>query len=143
MTWQKCLSIATDFLVMWNQIVFLRSRSIQHSILLCSEVLHYARVNNIPTVFLKINFRKAFDSLNWDFIQLLFLHLDFGSGFSMQNPSSNHTRISFSSPGQWPKRYHIFPHKGSQTRLSLVTSYSFLQCRHSQVVSLSNNMLVD
>lgn len=35
----------------------------------------------MPIVFLKIDFQKAFDSLRWDFIQLLFAKLGFGTIF--------------------------------------------------------------
>lgn len=59
----------------------MKGRSIHHTVLLCNEVLHFARSNCIPTVFLKIDFRKAFDSLRWDFIGEIFSTLGFPANF--------------------------------------------------------------
>lgn len=79
--WQRRLAGVAESLVTWNQSAFLKGRSFQHTVLLCSEVLHFARTMGLPTMFLKIDFRKAFDSLHWEFIQRLFRKMGFGLGF--------------------------------------------------------------
>lgn len=76
--WQPRISEVADLLMRWNQSPFLKGHLIQHTILLCSEVPHYTRNNTIPAIFLKINFRMAFDLLQWDFIYTLFCTMGFG-----------------------------------------------------------------
>lgn len=61
--WQLWLSSTANSLVTWNQSAFLRDCSIQHTVLLCNKVLHFACTHGIPLVFLKIDFKKAFNSL--------------------------------------------------------------------------------
>lgn len=81
--WQLRLAKAIESLITWNQTTFLQGHSIHHTILLCNEVLHHACTNDLSTVFLKLNFKKAFDSLQWDFLQSLFRSMGFGDMFDL------------------------------------------------------------
>lgn len=44
-------------------------------------MLHYIKQGNIPTIFLQIDYCKAFDSVNWDFIRGMFTALGFPPSF--------------------------------------------------------------
>lgn len=80
--WQNRLSIVADNIIGWNQFAFIKGRSIHHAILLGSEMIHYAKVQQIPITFLKIDFKKAFDKLQWSFLHQLFLIMQFGPRFA-------------------------------------------------------------
>lgn len=80
--WQLRLSLVADTLITWNQATFFKGRSIHETMLLCNEVLHFARINHLPTIFLKVDFCKTFDSFHWDFLQEIFLHMGFGTTFA-------------------------------------------------------------
>jgi hypothetical protein len=57
--WHVRLTDIAQDIIDWNQTAFLPTRSIHHSVFLCSEVLHYCSVAQIPVVFVKIDFNKA------------------------------------------------------------------------------------
>ena len=42
-------------------------------------MISFAADKNIPGLLLFLDFEKAFDSLNWSFIQRTFKHFNFGS----------------------------------------------------------------
>jgi hypothetical protein len=48
-----------------EQTVFLPLRFILDNIVLTQETLHWARVSKQPTIFLKLNFSKAYDKVSW------------------------------------------------------------------------------
>ena len=49
------------------------------NIRLINGVINFAAAKNIPGLLLFLDFEKAFDSLNWSFIQRTFKHFNFGS----------------------------------------------------------------
>lgn len=60
-----------NFLVRENQTAFIKGRSISENILLCHEVVHgFERKTHPPLVILKIDIRKAYDSVSWEFIHI-------------------------------------------------------------------------
>jgi hypothetical protein len=79
--WQLCLRTAAEALISWNQIAFFPSRSIHHLVFFCSEALHFAELYQIPIVFLKIDFKKAYNKVQWSFLRQLFHRLGFSQKF--------------------------------------------------------------
>ncbi|KAL4033168.1 hypothetical protein IC575_006254 [Cucumis melo] len=51
-----------------NQLAFIKNRQITDAILMANEVLDYWKVKKIKGFILKLDIEKAFDNLNWDFI---------------------------------------------------------------------------
>jgi hypothetical protein len=64
-----------------NQTAFLPTRSIHHFVFLCSEVLHYCISNKPPVVFVKIDFSKAYDKVQWSFMYQMFAAMGYSQHF--------------------------------------------------------------
>ena len=47
---------------------YVSGRQLSHSVRLVQDVMNYTDVNTIPELLLQIDFEKAFDSLEWNFI---------------------------------------------------------------------------
>jgi hypothetical protein len=45
------------------------------------DIYFYTKCKNIPGVIINIYFEKAFDSVNWEFLQLTLAKLNFGTSF--------------------------------------------------------------
>jgi hypothetical protein len=57
----------------------MKGRYIGENIRLLYDVLVYTEKNNIPGMFLLVDFQKAFDSLSWSFINQVLIFFNFGS----------------------------------------------------------------
>ena len=66
-------------LVNSDQTGFIKGRFIGENVRLIDSVISFAAAKNIPGLLLFLDFEKAFDSLNWSFIQRTFKHFNFGS----------------------------------------------------------------
>ena len=66
-------------LVNSDQTGFIKGRFIGENIRIIDSVLNFTGAKNIPALLLFLDFEKAFDSLNWPFIQKTFKHFNFGS----------------------------------------------------------------
>lgn len=55
-------------LISSNQTAFVHGRQISENFVTTQELLSHVAHSGKPVVFAKIDFRKAFDSLNWDFL---------------------------------------------------------------------------
>jgi Reverse transcriptase (RNA-dependent DNA polymerase) len=51
-----------------NQIAFVKGCQITQTFISAREMLSYLSKNKIPTIFFKIDFHKAFDTISWDFL---------------------------------------------------------------------------
>ena len=60
---------------------FLKGRSTAENICLINNVISYTESKKIPVLLLYVNFDKAFDTIEWAFIEKTFHH--FGFGFSL------------------------------------------------------------
>ena len=61
-----------------TQGAFIEGRSILHKILLCQDIVkHYGWKNCSPSCLLKIDLRKAYNTLDWDFLRDMLIALNF------------------------------------------------------------------
>ena len=72
---QKFLSRLIDN----DQTGFLKNKFIGENIRLVDSVINYANIKQIPGLLLFIDFEKAFDSLEWSFIEKTLNYYNFGS----------------------------------------------------------------
>lgn len=76
------LKLMLNDIISQNQNAFVEERSILHNILLCQDVVkHYGRKNFMSSCLLKIDRRKAYDTLNWDFLKDIMIALNFPHRF--------------------------------------------------------------
>jgi hypothetical protein len=64
-----------------EQLVFLKGRHILDAIGRAQECLHIKNTNNSKALILKLDLKKAFDFIDWDFLRLILIQL----GFSQQS----------------------------------------------------------
>ena len=64
-----------------DQTGFLKGRSIAENICLINNVISYTESKNITGLLLFVDFEKAFDTIEWAFIEKTFHHFGFGSSF--------------------------------------------------------------
>ena len=62
-----------------DQTGFLKNRTIGENIRLIDSIIKYASTKQIPGLLLFIDFEKAFDSIEWPFIERTLKHFNFGA----------------------------------------------------------------
>jgi hypothetical protein len=65
-----------------NSLVFWRARQIHEAIGVAQEGLHSMKKRKLKGVVVKIDLSKAYDRVNWLYIQMLLIHLGFGVAFT-------------------------------------------------------------
>ena len=66
-----------------NHGAFVAGRLISHNILLCHDfVKHYSKKNCYPSCIIKVDLRKAYDTMEWDFIHDMLIALNFAPHFN-------------------------------------------------------------
>ena len=61
-----------------NQTGFIKGRYIGENVRLISDIMEQTQVNNTPGILISVDFKKAFDSLEWSFIQSALKKFNFG-----------------------------------------------------------------
>jgi hypothetical protein len=61
-----------------NQSAFIRGRTIQDNFMLVQQLAKSFHSANAPTVLLKLDIARAFDTVSWSFLIELMQHLGFG-----------------------------------------------------------------
>ena len=56
-------------LVHRNQTGFIKERHIAENVRLISDIMEQTQVNNTPGILISVDFKKAFDSLEWSCIE--------------------------------------------------------------------------
>ncbi|CAM8971565.1 unnamed protein product [Rhodiola kirilowii] len=79
----KCLarrlSPVLPQLISPNQSAFLANRSILDGIMITNELIHSARRDNRKILMIKLDFRKAYDSISWEYLNQLQQLMGFGN----------------------------------------------------------------
>jgi hypothetical protein len=65
-----------------EQFGFLKGRQIHEAIGVAQEGLHSMKIKKLKGAVIKIDLSKAFDRVNWLYIQMLLIHLGFGVAFT-------------------------------------------------------------
>ena len=73
------LSPISDRLISPNQTAFIKGRYILESVVLAHEVIHEVKKSNAPGLVLKLDYEKAYDRVNWDFLFEMLESRGFGS----------------------------------------------------------------
>lgn len=68
-----------DSLVSSNQSAFIRGRCIHDNFVLVQQTVKVLHRNKVPSLFLKLDISKAFDSVSWPFLLEVLQHLGFGN----------------------------------------------------------------
>ena len=61
-----------------NQVGYVEGRQISNNIRAISDIYHYTKGKNIPGILMNIDFEKAFDSVDWEFMKLVLRKFNFG-----------------------------------------------------------------
>ena len=61
-----------------DQTGFIKGRYIGQNIRLINDILEQTKLQNIPGILLQLDFRKAFDTIEWEFIQRTIALFNFG-----------------------------------------------------------------
>lgn len=72
------LSLIMDSLIDYTQTTYIKGRCIMDSVVCLHEILHSVRENKVKGALFKINFEKAFDKVNWDFLLEILEGRNFG-----------------------------------------------------------------
>ena len=64
-----------------DQTGYIKGRFIGCNIRMIEDAMIYTNSNNLPGILLNIDFEKAFDSINWTFIDECLAAFNFGNGF--------------------------------------------------------------
>ena len=69
------------YIISESQTGYVKERNIEDSIRLIQDVIHYLDTNNLPGILLAIDFQKAFDTIEWEFLLKALKHFNFGQNF--------------------------------------------------------------
>nr|GEU58908.1 RNA-directed DNA polymerase, eukaryota [Tanacetum cinerariifolium] len=73
------LAKVLDNIVSPVQSVFISSRQILDGPLMVSEIIEWYKKKNKKLMIFKVDFEKAFDSVSWNYLDFVLLHMGFGS----------------------------------------------------------------
>lgn len=65
-----------------SQTGFVKGRNISENIRTLSDIMEYLKDNSQPGILINIDFEKAFDSLNWNFMEITLNKFNFGPSFT-------------------------------------------------------------
>ena len=77
------LKTVLSTLISYDQTGFLKGRSISENIRLIDGILRFSDLENIPGLLLFVDFEKAFDTLEWRFVENVFRYYNFRPSFIM------------------------------------------------------------
>jgi len=59
------------------QVAFLSGRGLLDSVLIANKTVDYLRKNQLKRVIVKVDLKKTYDSLDWDFLMFMMIRLGF------------------------------------------------------------------
>ena len=68
-------------LIHHNQVGYIKNRNISENIRAIEDLLHQTDILDIPGIMICIDFQKAFDSIDWSFLELTLQKFNFGPSF--------------------------------------------------------------
>lgn len=69
-------------IIIENQGGFVQGRFIVHNVMVIQDMVkHYGRKKVKPSCLMKIDLQKAYDTVNWEFLQQMMTRLGFPDGF--------------------------------------------------------------
>ena len=74
------LKLYLDALIHRDQTGFMKGRYIGENVVRLMDIMHYTDMNDIPAILMQIDFEKAFDSIEWKFIDQTLITFNFGPG---------------------------------------------------------------
>ena len=83
------LQLVVPYLIHSDQSGFLKGRSINEKLMDLTAVIEYANKENIPGLIISFNFRKAFDTLNWKYLDAVLEKFGFSKKFRNMIDSVN------------------------------------------------------
>ena len=75
----KRMDKVLSLLINPDQTGFIKGRFIGQNIRLINDILEQTKLHNIPGILLQLDFRKAFDTIEWEFIQRTIALFNFGN----------------------------------------------------------------
>jgi hypothetical protein len=64
-----------------SQTAFIKGRFIQDGPLALHEIIHELKSKNLPAILLKLDFEKAYDRVNWQFLREVLLRKGFDPAY--------------------------------------------------------------
>ncbi|KAL9959736.1 hypothetical protein ACROYT_G033090 [Oculina patagonica] len=77
----KRLECILPFIIHRNQNAYVKGRLISDSTRIIDDIMSYTKVNDLSGLLVAIDFEKAFDSLDWAFLNKALLAFNFGKSF--------------------------------------------------------------
>jgi hypothetical protein len=118
------LSPVANKVIAPNQTTFIKGRPILDGALSLHEIIHEIKVRKSQAILLKIDFEKAYDRVNWLFLQEVLIRKGFKNGFVhkfMQLVSGGQTAISINGEVGPYFRNKRGVRQGDQSPLSYLT----------------------
>ena len=75
------LQMVTPYLISEDQVGFMRNRRLAENIIELNMIIDYCQQQNTPAMILAIDFRKAFDTINWDAMKMILHKYELGENF--------------------------------------------------------------
>ncbi|KAL3700623.1 hypothetical protein R1sor_018645 [Riccia sorocarpa] len=78
---QNRMAPVMQTIVPWEQNAFLQGRNLHATVFLCNQAVWEAKSSGMDSVLLKVDFRKAYDSLSWNILFKAMDRMGFGQKF--------------------------------------------------------------
>ncbi|XP_019259289.1 PREDICTED: uncharacterized protein LOC109237434 [Nicotiana attenuata] len=76
-----------------NQVAFVKGMSLVHNVLMCSDLLRHYNRKTIPRCLMKIALRKAYDMIQWEFIEEMLKGYGFPPKFIQLIMACNNNKV--------------------------------------------------
>ena len=104
-----------------DQTGYVKGRYIGENIRLIQDLMFYTEKENLPGIAVFIDFRKAFDTIEWHYLEKVLTHFNLGPNF-LQWFKILHTDISSCVLNNGHASHFFFSRTWGETRLSIIRS---------------------